>query len=525
MIIRGLLDRSLSSTICIRGFAPIKELAKISKANYKYQRKLLNVQEATISNFLELEKYLFFPEVILSYKIKHDYTRRNLALTPLQLIEQGKSFKSNIDNTKIRVKKNNYKSVFDVCQRNEINIIELELDDTLLAEAIASHDPNRLPFDRIDGNHRLSASENLNTDRIVNMNVPFCIILAEETYRMQFNPSTHLNEKVRQENPEKFEMVVFHNINTKTIPLTSEQNLKVIVDDNKNFTNEELQEILGVSGVKTRELITKVNPEIYTGIKHILFDQYRTYYLEIFDRLLEEGINESEMVDKVFESLKEIDVLYANNDDLKANSSFGLLTAFLYYHVSGNKAKFKFFTEWVLSNHIFKVPEATADSFITIFDKIADQNIMVFVAMPYYGADQVETYNRAYERVIDKVKTTYNQVKIDIYPIMQHEGRTKDIIQNMLNEIKNCRIFISDVTKANPNVAYELGYARSINIPTIIVKQEDDPNEVPFDYDHDVYKKYKKDAIHTLEEIVYHDIVAILKKEFGLIVETESAHV
>lgn len=518
MIIRGLLDRSLSSTICIRGFAPIKELARISKANYKYQRKLLNVQEATISNFLETEKYLFFPEVILSYKVKHDYTKKNLLLTPLQLIENGKSFTSNIDKTKIRVKKNDYKTVFDVCQRNEIKIIEIELDDTVLAEAIAAKNQ---PFDRIDGNHRLSAAEGLNTDRIVNMNVPFCIILAEETYRMQFNPGTQQNEKVRQENPEKFEMVVFHNINTKTIPLTSEQNLKVIIDDDKNFTDEELKEILGISGLKTRELIAKVAPDFFTGIKHILFEQYRTYYLEIFDRLLDEGEDETKVVDKVFESLKEIDVLYNSIPELKANSSFGLLTAFLYYHVSGNKAMFKFFTEWVISNHIFNVPEATADSFITIFDKIAEQHVMVFVAMPYYGEDQIETYNQAYERVIAKVKADYKQVKIDLYPIMQHEGRTKDIIQNMLNEIKSCRIFISDITTANPNVAYELGYARSINKPTIIVKQEDDVNKVPFDYDHDVYKKYKKDAIHTLEQVVYDDIVAILKKDFGLIVEKE----
>lgn len=33
MIIRGILDHSLNGQICIRGFAPIKELARISKAD------------------------------------------------------------------------------------------------------------------------------------------------------------------------------------------------------------------------------------------------------------------------------------------------------------------------------------------------------------------------------------------------------------------------------------------------------------------------------------------------------------
>lgn len=36
----------------------------------------------------------------------------------------------------------------------------------------------------------------------------------------------------------------FYNINTKTIPLTSEQNLKVLIDDNENFPDEELESIL-----------------------------------------------------------------------------------------------------------------------------------------------------------------------------------------------------------------------------------------------------------------------------------------
>lgn len=34
MIIRGILDNSLNGQLCVRGFAPIKELARISKADY-----------------------------------------------------------------------------------------------------------------------------------------------------------------------------------------------------------------------------------------------------------------------------------------------------------------------------------------------------------------------------------------------------------------------------------------------------------------------------------------------------------
>jgi hypothetical protein len=68
MVLTGIIDRSLGQ-LCLRGFAPIKELARISKADYEYQRDILDKQQAIISNFLETEKHLFFPEVILSYKL------------------------------------------------------------------------------------------------------------------------------------------------------------------------------------------------------------------------------------------------------------------------------------------------------------------------------------------------------------------------------------------------------------------------------------------------------------------------
>ena len=54
MIIRGILDNSLSGQLCIRGFAPIKELAKISQADFSYQRNPIEGREDIIT-FLETE--------------------------------------------------------------------------------------------------------------------------------------------------------------------------------------------------------------------------------------------------------------------------------------------------------------------------------------------------------------------------------------------------------------------------------------------------------------------------------------
>ena len=57
MILRGILDNCLNGQLCVRGFAPIKELARISKADYSYQRNPIDRKD--ILDFLEKQTYLF----------------------------------------------------------------------------------------------------------------------------------------------------------------------------------------------------------------------------------------------------------------------------------------------------------------------------------------------------------------------------------------------------------------------------------------------------------------------------------
>ena len=69
----GIIERSLGGFVCIRGFAPFKELSENSEvneaANAKYQRDLISEHREEIRNFMDNGAYLFFPEVILSYTV------------------------------------------------------------------------------------------------------------------------------------------------------------------------------------------------------------------------------------------------------------------------------------------------------------------------------------------------------------------------------------------------------------------------------------------------------------------------
>ncbi|MNF06879.1 hypothetical protein D3C80_2069260 [compost metagenome] len=53
------------------------------------------------------------------------------------------------------------------------------------------------------------------------------------------------------------------------------------------------------------------------------------------------------------------------------------------------------------------------------------------------------------------------------------------------------------------------------------MRKENDNVKVPFDYEHDVRNPYKENAINTLENEAYENIVAILRDDFGVIIENK----
>lgn len=290
MVLRGILERSLSSQLCIRGFAPIKALARVSKADYKYQRNPIYLQEKEISTFLDEEEYLFFPEVILSYQIKYDTTLKGADknLTPIQKIETENKFVSNVDKSQFKVKIQKYNDQPDIRNNSELRIVDFILDDEILATQIKNKNQ---PLHRVDGNHRLKAAESATSEKVNNMVVPFCIILSDCIIREQINEDGSIS-KIEVSQSEKFEKAIFHNINTKTIPLTSEENLRVILDDKKNFPDNELRSkhTFGWEYLATRKVFDKI-PENISDVYPYLGTEFnenpRTFLKEIIKLLLE----------------------------------------------------------------------------------------------------------------------------------------------------------------------------------------------------------------------------------------------
>jgi len=102
------------------------------------------------------------------------------------------------------------------------------------------------------------------------------------------------------------------------------------------------------------------------------------------------------------------------------------------------------------------------------FAAIADRP-RAFVAMEYQ-----EPFDTFYHEVIKpQAEKFYDVVRID------EKSGPGVIFQDMQREISQSDVVIAEITPANPNVFYELGYAQALGKPTILLAQRG--GKLPFD--------------------------------------------
>lgn len=98
---------------------------------------------------------------------------------------------------------------------------------------------------------------------------------------------------------------------------------------------------------------------------------------------------------------------------------------------------------------------------------------------------------------------------------MTGRGKSIDLIHDIYNKIEECSIFIADITEANANVMFELGLARSMKKPIILVREKDKGVEVPSDIRNDLY--YDFSGTRGLEELLIEHIREILTSDYGMV--------
>lgn len=480
MILSGILHRSLGGLTVIRGVAPLGELARCSQFDPAYQRELIKSHKEEIERFLSERQFLFFPEVILSAPLNFDYSRaRNRAVQPLGDLFSGKSFKSNVDGLSVRPFKTKLPKGLEVVGGSAApTLAYLDIPDEQLGR------DEGLRLFRIDGNHRLSAAGDIKAgDATYQLETPFCIVLHEDASEKQ-----------------RFEKVVFHNINAKQIPLTSEENLRLILQtgDGALFSDDDLltKPSFGPAYWLARHLIPEFDGKFLTGFnKH--FKDRHTLALGLSQFLLakqtlgtstDSAALQAE-IERLRQALKDVNALYerASGKRLREFACHGVLTAFVYFALKNEGRQLPAFAHWIERNRIDRLqPDATdtsglgyhyhlgrtqavdAASLVGVFESVLTARSRdVFVSMQFGTPSGQEPVYKAIEQAIAEVNTKHGlQAELVLHPIrIDHvnKGHSYTISDEILQVINGCGLLIADLSEGNKNVYHEIGFLMGLN--------------------------------------------------------------
>lgn len=479
MIISGIFHTSLGGFTVIRGVAPLGELARCSRFDSAYQRNLIETHREEIKQFLADRDSLFFPEVVLSASLSYDYARaRGKDIHPLGDLHDGKVFKSNVDGLSIRVVKTKLPKGLEVLGSSAAPTLAfIDIPEEQLT------DETGLRLFRIDGNHRLSAARDLKPgDATYQLETPFCIVLHQDPTEKQ-----------------RFEKVVFHNINAKQIPLTSEENLRLILQagDNSLFSDEDLltKPSFGAAYWLARYLLPEFNSAFLSGLtKH--FENKHTLALSLAQFLIAKEAVEGRAevaalqleVEHVRQAIIEVNACYSSetSQTLRDSACLGVLTAFIYFALKNEGRQLPAFTRWIESNRIDRLSPATttrglgyhyhlgrtqavdAASLVDVFESVLNaRSREVFVSMQFGTPAGEEPVYKAIKEAIDAVNAKHGlRADLALCPVrIDHvnKGHSYTIADEILKVVNSCGLLIADLTQGNKNVYHEIGFLMGLN--------------------------------------------------------------
>ncbi len=405
----------------MRGYAPLSDIAKCSFADANYQCDLKPGHVNEIKKFFNDGEYLFFPEIILSVHLDVDYGKAGAPdRDPFQLIQAREPFRSNTNGLDIKPRKG--RSSSDLT-RYEISVPE-----------------GAKLFKRIDGNHRLSAFEAMEDIEFARFEAPFCIV---------FFPSREARRN---------EKALFHNINSKALPLTSEEVLKGIVDAPEDFSDSDLRERFGREYLQCRQLKGRLNFSYLSNLKRVFGkcdsqdECVRSVLIQTLQDLHRQNTPNLKIdTEVVFEAVKRINETYGD-PRLQSSTAQGLFAAFLFYHLADNRSvgTYAQYTNWVLRTHQYELRSINADDLIKVFSKIAQsRNRQVFVSIQF--SEDTKSNFEAIESAIRGLNEKHHlDIGVTLIRIDQFDtGFSYEINAEILRLIQDSGLLIADLTLGN----------------------------------------------------------------------------
>lgn len=439
MKLTGIIEDVFNGRTIFRGYATLKHLAIASKPG-EYQREADVRRLPEIKTFMETSKFSFFPELIFGLQLTDPSALRKLKyeqdLGTILLSDGIKFVKA--------------KFVFDaiIGENPKTKVMSIEIPDDILSQK---------PLTRLDGNHRLNVIDDILADNssieLLDTVVPFSILM-----------------QIKSDEAQQYESAFFYLINSKAEALTSEENLSAIFN-NESFSTGLKSDLLNIP----EEQVLCID-ELALFLQQSHIEIYGNSYFTFALHLTQFTNNYS------YEQLQKAIIYLAGECDELAVRELDVLLVLLKYLVDGNKTDFKRFAKWIKSNEIGKIKGLHHSKLIDIYEHIhRRREYKVFVAMPYISFKRVNDFNNLFKEVLKEISEKKVQAKVSLIPIMRFRGNSQRIDSRLIKCIKECDIFIADLTTCNDNVIFEVGLAEGNNKPMLLIKADADTSKMPFD--------------------------------------------
>ena len=443
----GILEFSMGNFLCLRGYADYKTLSNISEPNKDVQRELMENHKGEMAAFLNSGEYRFFPEIVLSVSLLTDNNHTEVSEF-LNAVLGKKEWNKKLGEINI--------SIFNHDAGDKNRVAHITFDET------------KIKLNRIDGNHRLSAANEV----VGNFKVPFCLILCQ-------NP----------DDENRYSRAIFHNINAKQIPLDLEENLKVILGSAEVFSDDKLKTdpSFGWKYYLARKTIYTIDFSYFPSINSYVSASKHSFFVDLYGFLIKnKSVEENDSaIATVKSQLFEVEQALVESEIIATTTNIAVIGALAYYKLT-NESKYRGFLSWIKKNNIGNVENLHIDDVINLYDEIYEHvPKKVFLARWYPSAehDGDDEFRKAESR-ISAIKEIVQQLNLELTDLGTRETGTFDIRDVMYHDIRECDIFIADLSGARHNVMIEVGYAlKHVKTARMLFyfQASDKCSSVPFD--------------------------------------------
>lgn len=488
LMLRGVLEKPFGGFLCMRGFAPLGALAEHSKADYdNYQRKLEDSHLEGLVDYLNQAESRLFPELILGVDLGDDYlVSRDQYDNLYNILNKTPSIGfSRASFGKLTI------SVF--CKNFIPANYSRPVHATISVSGFESGEQAKIY--RIDGNHRLEAVESNDAyESAKDLIVPFCLIL--------FRDKQHYDENAP---------LVFNAINFRQLPISEEENLRLIILKKKSaeefLFQEDVLKKLGNQFLLTRKTLLSVDHEYFPTMWEIVENRRCCFFKNLFEWLQDaEIISPSQDFDLLKPCFVKIEAVIRREEGLKFGfASLGVLSFYLIEeemqhsnHPRKNYAlRSDAFVAWLRRNHlsdfegIRDIDSINMRALGSIYDriyKLAPKRVFLARWYPSSTDDQYESAQCRF----NAIKKVVKDLGLELIDMGTRDTGTFSIRNEMFGALSNSDVFIADLTGCRHNVMVEVGYAlhRISQGRTLFYFQETaDFKDPPFDLSDFSYEK------------------------------------